>query len=133
MKTHRKRCQLELVLCNRCESVTVPRHLLNKHQSESCFGLNTCNRCQAEYRVNLKHDLEHCVDYLALRVNKLKKEKVDRDEFVNKLLKKLDKDKQQLLHEEFERMKLSSSKQKEEREIEYVKVGVTDLDKITDL
>ena len=72
---------------------------MNHHKNESCFAKVTCKRCKCEYVRNETHGVEECIVSLAQKVERLEREKIDRDSLMTLLLRKVDrKSNDQLLH-----------------------------------
>ena len=91
VEAHKDICTHEPVECDKCLTVTVPRHQLNHHYNESCWAKETCSLCGCEHPKCDKHSSDQCIVYLAKQITELKKEKVDRDTFTDYLSRKVDR------------------------------------------
>jgi hypothetical protein len=65
-------CSHEVVLCDICKEVSLPRHQLAHHKNESCIAIHQCPRCFENYRqIDGPHQPEDCIQILAGKVKRL--------------------------------------------------------------
>ena len=71
LESHLEVCPMELVPCNACQLVKVPRQDLKRHLADECpKGQQECEKCHGIYKAS---DEEHCCIshlYKLIMVNK---------------------------------------------------------------